>query len=286
MLGFRHMPVRLLTIAIVLFWTGSVGWLCAVVWAPPESRMARIDPLEVYRVFFGWNDSANMTLLENGVRRGQITVAGGSGDDGVTGIFSRVLSVSGSVERFDPLSASNLVDLFWKGSVDFSADMEMQEGEFSVRIPNKELTAHLAVTGKGEGFKARVLMAGREIVNYDSASPGAYAAPGAEGGVSSPLMALGAMGGLGAIPGLEGFNPAAMKLETEARMGNFNFGGRDMRAFLLRLRNPEQGQELRVYLSEVGEPLKIESDLGFEAISEILVPLDAYKRDASQRLND
>ena len=265
---------RLLPIAIILFWMGSVGWLCAVVWAPPESRMSQIDPLEVYRVFFGWNDSTNMTLLENGVRRGQITVAGGSGADVATGAVTRVLSVSGSVESYDERSASPLVDLFWKGSVDFTEAMEREGGEFAVRIPKQELSAHLAFSGKSAGIKARVLMGKREVLNYDSASAGA---------VVSPLAALGAMGGFGAISGLDSFNPATMTLETEARMGNFNFGGRDMRVFLLRLRNPEHGQELRVYLSEVGEPLKIESDLGFEAISELLVPLDAYKRDASPK---
>jgi hypothetical protein len=41
---------------------------------------------------------------------------------------------------------------------------------------------------------------------------------------------------------------------------------------------------VRAYLSEVGEPLKIESDLGFEAVSEILVPLDAYRRDVPPRI--
>ena len=72
---------RIIPPAIVLFWLGSVGWLSAVVWAPPGSRMSEVDPFEVYRVFFSWNDSANMTLLENGTRRGQVTVSGGSGND-------------------------------------------------------------------------------------------------------------------------------------------------------------------------------------------------------------
>jgi hypothetical protein len=58
-------------------------------------------------------------------------------------------------------------------------------------------------------------------------------------------------------------------------------GGREMRAFLLTLRSDKQAQEVRIYLSEAGEPLRIESDLGFEAVSEILVPLDAYQRRSS-----
>ena len=68
------MPTRLITVFIVLFWAGSMAWLCAVVWAPPASRMAKVDPQEVYGVFFGWNDTTTMTVLEHGVRRGQITV--------------------------------------------------------------------------------------------------------------------------------------------------------------------------------------------------------------------
>jgi hypothetical protein len=54
-----------------------------------------------------------------------------------------------------------------------------------------------------------------------------------------------------------------------------------MRSFLLILRGAGPDQEIRIYLSEAGEPLRIESDLGFEAISEILVPLDAYKEKGS-----
>jgi len=277
---------RIIPPAIVLFWLGSVGWLSAIVWAPPESRMARIDPLEVYRVFFSWNDSANMTLLENGTRRGQIAVSGGSGNDPVTGSFARILSLSGSIETYDPLSSSNLVDLFWKGTAGFSEAMALKETDFSVRLPGKELSAQLQYSEEEKSGKVRVTMAGRELFSFDSTTPG----PG-EDGAGSPLAMLGAMGGplggsgmLGALGGLDALNPATMKLETTARMGNFNFGGRDMRAFFLTLRNPDHDQEIRVYLSEVGEPLKIESDLGFEAISEILVPLDAYRRDVPPKI--
>jgi hypothetical protein len=277
---------RIIPSAIVLFWLGSVGWLSAVVWAPPGSRMTEVDPFEVYRVFFSWNDSANMTLLENGTRRGQITVSGGSGNDPVTGDFTRNLSLSGSIETYDPLSASNLVDLFWKGTVEFSEPMALQETDFSVRIPGKELSAQLQYSEQDKSGKVRVTMAGRELLSFDSATPG----PG-EGGAGSPLATLGAMGGslggngiLGALGGLDALNPATMKLDITARRGNFNFGGRDMRAYFVTLRNPDHDQEVRVYLSEVGEPLKIESDLGFEAISEILVPLDAYRRDVPPKI--
>ncbi len=264
---------RIISPAIVLFWAASVGWLCALVWAPPGSRMALVDPLEVYRVFFSWNDSANMTLLENGTRRGQLTVSGGSGLEPGTGEISRDLSFSGTLETYDSVGDSNLVDLFWKGTVAFSAAMVLRETDFSVRLPGKELSAHIgysAATGEGN---VRVMMAGREVLHFDGAQPGTLE------GTGGLLPSLPAMIGAAGIPGgLAAFHPAMMKVETTARIGRFNFGGRDRRAYFITFRQPDQDQEIRVFLSEAGEPLKIESDLGFEAISEILVPLDAYRR--------
>ena len=280
------MLFRILPLGIVLFWLGSVGWLCAVVWAPPGSRMARVDPLEVYRVFFSWNDSTNMTLLEHGVRRGQVTVSGGSGNDPVTGEFARDLSVSGSVERYDPRSVSHVVDLFWKGTVSFTEAMDLLESDFSIRVPGQDLSAHLHYLDSAGTGEIRVLKDGREILRFDGlpSGPGGSAA-------ESPLAMLGGMGGggsggLGAFAGLglEALHPGALSLEASARMGDFNFGGRDMRAYLLTLRHSVHDQELRIYLSEVGEPLKMESDLGFEAVSEILVPLDAYRRDLPPKI--
>lgn len=273
------MPVRLFSIAIVLFWLGSVAWLCAVVWAPPGSRMAKIDPREVYAVFFAWNDSTKMTLLENGVRRGEVTIAGGSGVEAQTGVFERFLSLSGQLDTFDERSGAPVVDLFWKGTLTFTETMESRGGEFSVRIPSKELTATIAYEGPIDGFgpasasssgrtpmRARVAMGGREVFAIGPDSP------------FDPAMAAPMLGPLASMGGVNFLDPTQLAFTTEARVGSFNLGGREMRAFLLTLRSDEQDQELRVYLSEAGEPLRIESDLGFEAVSEILVPLEAYQR--------
>ena len=275
------MPVRLFSITIVLFWLGSVAWLCAVVWAPPSSRMARIDPREVYEVFFAWNDSTKMTLLENGTRRGEVTIAGGSGIGAVSGIFERFLSLSGQLDTFDERSGAPVVDLFWKGTLTFTETMESRGGEFSVRIPSRELTAMIAYDGPiaggspaspaggGKGrtpMRARVVMGGREVFAIGPDSP------------FDPAMAAPMLGPLASMGGVNFLDPSRLSFTTEARVGNFNLGGREMRAFLLTLRSDEQDQELRIYLSEAGEPLRIESDLGFEAVSEILVPLEAYQR--------
>jgi hypothetical protein len=275
------MPFRLFSIAVVLFWMGSVAWLCAVVWAPPGSRMAKIDPREVYAVFFAWNESTTMTLLENGVRRGQITVSGGSGTDAESGEFERFFSVAGSSERFDERSGSPLVEFFWKGTFSFTEAMESRGGEFTARIPERELNAHLEFEappspGAKPVVRARVEMAGNELFSFDP-----EATPGLD-----PAAALSMMGPVAGLSGLGSLNPADLKLTTEARVGSFNLAGREMRAFLLTLRGAEPDQTVRVYLSEAGEPLRIETDLGFEAVSEILVPLEAYQRQNSANRDD
>lgn len=275
------MPFRLFSIAVVLFWMGSVAWLCAVVWAPPGSRMAKIDPREVYEVFFAWNESTTMTLLENGVRRGQVTVSGGSGTDAESGEFERFFSVAGSSERFDERSGSPIVEFFWKGTFSFTEAMESRGGEFTARIPQRELNAHLAFeaarsTGAKPVIRARVEMAGNELFSLDpEANPGL-----------DPAGALSMMGPVAGLSGLGSLNPADLKLTTEARVGSFNLAGREMRAFLLTLRGAQPDQTVRVYLSEAGEPLRIETDLGFEAVSEILVPLEAYQRQNSANRDD
>lgn len=261
------MLVRVVTVFIVLFWAGSIGWLCAVVWAPPGSRMAAVDAREVYEVFFNWNDTVDMTLLENGVRRGQITASGGSGMDSASNRISNFVSFSGSMDSFRAADADSAVSLRWNGVAKFTEDLALDEAELSLRIPRRFLVAHFAVEGEPRSIKARATLGEQELFRFDG-EPGAT--------LPTNLLPFGSMMGLSAI------DPANLDWEVDARMGDFKFEGRTMRAYLLRVRATEQGQEVRIFLSEAGEPLRIETDLGFEAISEILVPLDAYRTDPAK----
>lgn len=265
------MRFRIIAVIIALFWLGSLCWLGMVVWAPPESRMAQVDTREVYDVFFGWNDSTTMTLLEGGVRRGTVTISGGSGEDPVTGKFTNVISVSSALENDLSNDLVPNLHLFWKGTMEFSEAMEPGMGTLSVRIPSKQITAHLELNGATKAVKARAILGKQEVFSYDSEVAGSDAAMPAQ------LLAM------SAGPFAQLLNPSGIKLESEARMGKFSFGGRDLRAYLLVLRMPEQDQGLKIYISEAGEPLRIVSELGFEAISEILVPLDAYRKTKSDQ---
>lgn len=267
------MRSRLLPLAIVLFWAGSVVWLCLVVWSPAGSGMTPVDPREVYRTFFEWNNSVGMTLLENGLRRGQINIGGGSGDDTESGETERVLSLSGVIEEFDKNTFAYVAQLSWRGSAVFDEAMARKEGSISLRIPRSDLNATLDFGGSadagGAGFKATVTMGSQELFTYDSANA-----------AGDPSTALGMLAPAG-LPLADLLAPGKMDFKVETRFGNARLGGQEMRSFLLILRGAGPDQEIRIYLSEAGEPLRIESDLGFEAISEILVPLDAYKEKGS-----
>ena len=61
----------------------------------------------------------------------------------------------------------------------------------------------------------------------------------------------------------------------------YRLSGRELPVYLLKLEFEEFGQTIQVFLSEAGEPLRIETGFGYEAISEMLVPLEVYKQERS-----
>lgn len=282
------MLYRIFALAVVLFWAGSLVWLGAVIWAPPESRMAKIDAREVYTVFFGWNDSTNMTLLENGKRRGQITITGGSGDDPETGEFSNSLSFSGSLETPPQQGQSPRAEFLWRGVIDFAEDLKPSRGQLSVRVPDSYLGIRIELVPKTDSealpgigsedpvaelakafdFTVAVQMRDAEIFSFDSANAGS--------GTALPLAML----PMGLPAGIDAIGPEMLDFDFDvtARNGEFTLGGREVRAYLLDFRRKNGEEALRVYLSEAGEPLRVETGIGLEALSEILVPLDAFSR--------
>jgi hypothetical protein len=69
-------------------------------------------------------------------------------------------------------------------------------------------------------------------------------------------------------------NPAEWKWSLKAFRGMHRFAGRRLPVYLLKLSADQTEQTLKIYLSESGEPLQIDSDLGFQAISDVLAPIE------------
>lgn len=276
------MLFRFVTVAIVGFWLASIGWLCAVVWAPAESRMAQVDPREVYEAFFDWNEQTTMTLLDNGSRRGEITVAGGSGEDRETGLFSNSISISGTVDTIDIKNDFPGVDLSWRALAEFTRELDFISGNSSMRVPGLNMSAHISLEGDPLATKASVSMSEIPVFRFDSSKDSLD---------SSSLQSLPFLSTLGAslpfsstLEDGEG-NSIAPNFDVDARMGDFTFGGRNLRAYLLIVGFSDE-ESIRIFLSEVGEPLRIETDFGFEAVSEILMPLEAYLKKNESTADD
>jgi len=316
------------TLAIVLFWLSSVAWLCATIWAPPESRMARIDPMEVYEVFFTSADSTEMALLENGRRRGDLIVSAarrlaeahetesaqpqGNPDEespegpGQPGWVNAV-SLNARLIRYTGPQGDFEVDLSARIHLEFSLAMERLSTDLTLRHPEHQLVANFKNTIEPPRTEAEVLLGPQTLFSVatdggpESLGPLlALAASGGGGlaglgglGTTGGLPGLPALpGGLGALlPSLSGLLPPSQRPDgesgenavkelpwtVEARRGSFSFGGHSFRAYLLILRLEGREEAVRLYFSEAGEPLRIATDFGFEAVSEILVPLDAYR---------
>ena len=70
--------------------------------------------------------------------------------------------------------------------------------------------------------------------------------------------------------------------ELTGRYGSTMVAGRRMLVYQLAIRgkNSSSGNqprtEVKLYLSETGEPLRIETEWGYEALAAVLVPIDLY----------
>jgi hypothetical protein len=264
------MLFRLLSLLIVGLWLGSLTWLAVEQLAPPESRMTEIDPREVYEVFFAWNDTANLTLLEQGRRRGQLAIAGGSGTSPESSEIDRVLSLSGVVETYDPGAATTKVEMFFRGLLELAEDYSMKKGEAAVRLPERQINATLTLEGRPLQYRLTSTLHGADWLSFQGGGNSEKV------GTALPPALLPLTGMLG----LDSIDPATFTWTQQARFGEFSLQGRRMPAYRLSLKADDFDSELRIYFSQVGEPLWIDTDFAYEAISEVLVPLEAYQRTA------
>lgn len=264
------MLFRLLSFLVVALWLGSLAWLAVEQLAPPESRMTEIDPGEVYEVFFNWNDTANLTLLEQGRRRGQLAIAGGSGSSADSPEITRVLSLSGVIENYEPGAAATKVEMFFRGLLELAEDNALKKGEAAVRLPDRQINATLILEGQPLRYQLKSTLRGADWLSFSGGGEDQ------KSGATLPPALLPLSGMLG----LDAIDPSTISWTQQARFGEFSLLGRRMTAYRLSLKADAFDSEMRIYFSQVGEPLWIDTDFAYEAISEVLVPLEAYRRDA------
>lgn len=284
------MPSRLFASAVILFWLGTTGWLARSVLLPGMGRTEPVSAEEAMGAFFRWNDSTSLTILENGVKIGQMTVSGTdeSGPSGEERGRQRSFSTSGTLDEpvLEKGGSSALMGLMWRMNADFGAELaEWERMRATLTVPRQALDVRIEVEGEPSSLAARVDVAGATVFqtgklsvddpvrpsrgrsNARSVSPGT-----AMGGFAFPAMeSASGTAGLG-LPG----DAAAWKPSFRAARGSIEIAGRKLPVYAVEVRlgdAPDGAPVLRLYLSEAGEPLKIETDWGFEAIAEVLIPV-------------
>lgn len=233
-----------------------MGWLVKTLLGPEQAGMTPVDPRRPLSAFFGWNDSTRLTLLQDGNKLGEISVLGGSGEGQLPS-----LSVSGTLlGNVDP----SVLGTFISFLVKFNDDYSPNSGAFSLRIPSRDLDVKASKSAPDQPLRAKVSISGETIFSHDG-TPN-----------QSPLNA--------GILGMFAQNPAASMLlgsggpsgwnwRINAFQGRYRLAGRTLPVYLIVVSADQQDAKLRIYLSKAGEPLEIDTDFGFQAISEVLVPI-------------
>jgi hypothetical protein len=256
-------------------WLGSTSWLIWEVWFPAESRFAIVDSGEVARTFFEWNESADLVLLESGRRIGSMKISGSSGEDRDTGLYEEGFSM---VVSLDPIAAGKRAPFsraFLTGNLEFGPERKVKEGQLSLRLPARGLNGQLKIDG--EPLQLKVQLKVGELTVYETEGP-LIIEPVAATARPTPLQ-LPENLPFGLSQAAEGIRDGIVewKPEISARRGKTRLAGRSMPVYLLTLASPDR-YELKVWLTEIGEPLRIETGWGLEAVAEVLAPIETLEQ--------
>lgn len=280
------MPLRLASAAIVLFWLATTTWLIRSVWFSDRAGLEPVSKEEALGAFFRWNDTTNLSILENGVKIGQLAVSGLEGVDPRTGAFSRGLSTSGTLDEpgLESGESAELSGVSWRLNADFSDSSDLKGFQAAIRVPGQNLTIRIEMAGEPPIIAARAMMGG--LVIYESGrlsvdesedvEPSGEAGKRTDSASPLPALALSLMSEGGGLPG----DVTAFQPKIEAGRGVMSGLARGLPVYVI---EATFGQDagfapVRLFLSEAGEPLRIETEWGYEAVAEVLIPVESTIR--------
>ncbi len=273
------MLTRLLSAFIILFWLATTGWLVRTVWFGAESRFQPVAPEEALGAFFRWNETSTLTVLENGERIGQMVVSGYEGWDPRSSQLARGLSTQGNLDDRTEGYPGNeaLMGTSWRMTADFDEETRMKAFQLSLRVPRQDLRVRLELAGEPTALGAQVMVGGAVLyqsgpLSGDGASPGGDRAAAPPSGGMVPPAALSAL-----IPGGQGLADAsAWEPVIEASRGSLEIAGSNQPVYLVKISfgSGESGNPIRLYFSEAGEPWRIDTGWGYEAVAEVLIPVE------------
>lgn len=286
--GNRHQnkaAIQWIQIAVIAFWAVTVLLLLKRSYFSDESAMATVAPEKVFEMFFAWAEGAEFAILKDGRRIGQMSLSGQLGkatSASAGGGALREISLAGSLDAGGEegsqakASGRRSEGTYWRGVIAVADGLIFPSGEFVLRVPQAGLGAQFAFDQPAGMISANVRSAGEELFSYRGNPKGLADLP--ELGWVGQLLPLEALLGGG------GLSEGAMKAwvpEITGRYGAAKVAGRRMMVYQLAVKSGPAGNqskgEMKLYLSETGEPLMITTPWGYEALAEVLAPIEMYE---------
>lgn len=272
-------------IAVIAFWAVTVLLLLKRSYFSDESSMATVEPEVVFEMFFAWAEGAEFAILKDGRRIGQMSLSGQLGkatSAPAAGGGLREISLAGSLDaggegggRAKAIGKRS-EGTYWRGVIAVAEGLTFPSGEFVLRMPQAGLGAQFAFDQPAGIVSANLRSGGEELFSYRGNPKGLADLP--------ELGWVGQLLPLQALLGGDGLSEGAMKTwapEITGRYGTAKVAGRRMMVYQLVVKSgPAGGQskgEMKLYLSETGEPLMITTPWGYEALAEVLAPIEMYQ---------
>ncbi|MFK5923753.1 MAG: hypothetical protein QM496_16365 [Verrucomicrobiota bacterium] len=273
-------------LAVIAFWLVTIGVLVKRHFFSDESQMVRVPPDKVFEMFFAWTEGAELTILKDGLRIGHMSLstqsATDSSDAEVGSKSLRGISVAGSVDSFSTGGAASAAAInsdrgvSWRGAVDLDDELNFPRGNFVLRMPDLDMGAQAGFDQPENKISLSVRSKGQSLFQYEGAPAGLSKLP--ELGWMGRLLPLDSLLSDGGLEksGLESWAP-----EISGRYGSALVAGRRMLVYQLlikgRTSKNKTDADVTLSLSETGEPLMIQTAWGYEALAEVLVPLEVYQ---------
>ncbi|MCB1235709.1 MAG: hypothetical protein KDM91_11615 [Verrucomicrobiae bacterium] len=264
--------IRAFQVLVVAFWLATTGWLFRAVFWPGESSFDPVSPLEPLKAFFEWNDTNSLILTEHGERMGEMAVSGFSEFDKELGHVVCGFSMSGSMDPPERGPVTGVSGMSWKLTTQFDEALAPMLTHAAARVPSQGLSARIEIEGEPASLTASLSRGGVPLFEVKEVPLTGKEARATEDAASALLPKGAAAAGLPPLLG----DAAGWKPDFEAGRGLVEISGRRLPVYrlLARFGGDEPERRLEILFSEAGEPLRVTSGLGYEAIAEVLAPVE------------
>ncbi len=264
------MLFRIASVLIVAFWLVMSGLLVQLTYFPEESRLSKVDPEYVVGLFLRNEELSELQVYKDGQPVGDLQVQAKTQREEDRRSRAREVKFLATGEVELPNLPRQM--LRWNGTLRLGADRSLEEIKVMVRFEEPDAQVALKIHPKTRDFSYEVTQDEQVVATSDSKDP---QAPGAAQ-MRMLLMAWGVN-----PESLE--NPEVAAAEQQrltalsARHGQIDVGEQRIHAYILTL-TVLGGQEIKFYLTEAGELVRVTTSLGYEMLSEVLAPRGNHRK--------